>query len=47
SDQLHLPKQSVIQKAADELHDQGAEEGLLEWPALLRMLDRFDESYKD
>jgi ribulose-5-phosphate 4-epimerase/fuculose-1-phosphate aldolase len=47
SQQLHLPKQSVVQKAADELHDHGAEEGILEWPALLRMLDRFDESYKD
>ena len=47
SPQLHLPKQRVIQKAADELHDGGAEEGVLEWPALLRMLDRFDESYKD
>jgi ribulose-5-phosphate 4-epimerase/fuculose-1-phosphate aldolase len=47
SPHLHLPKQGVIQKAADELHDGGAEEGILEWPALLRMLDRFDESYKE
>jgi ribulose-5-phosphate 4-epimerase/fuculose-1-phosphate aldolase len=47
STDLYTPKQSVIQKAADELHDNGAEEGVLEWPALLRMLDRFDESYKD
>jgi ribulose-5-phosphate 4-epimerase/fuculose-1-phosphate aldolase len=47
STDLYTPKQSVIQKAADELHDNGAEEGILEWPALLRMLDRFDESYKD
>jgi len=47
SQQLHIPKQSVIQKASEELHDNGAEEGVLEWQALLRMLDRFDESYKD
>jgi ribulose-5-phosphate 4-epimerase/fuculose-1-phosphate aldolase len=47
STDLYTPIQSVIQKAANELHDNGAEEGILEWPALLRMLDRFDESYKD
>lgn len=40
------PSQEVIQKAANELHDGGAEEGALEWPALLRKLDRIDPSYK-
>lgn len=47
SAELRLPRQGVIQKAAEELHDDGALEGVLEWPALLRMLDRFDESYKE
>ena len=40
------PKPNVIQKAASELHDDGAEEGTLEWPALLRKLNRIDPSYK-
>jgi ribulose-5-phosphate 4-epimerase/fuculose-1-phosphate aldolase len=46
SPHLHLPSNAVISRAANELHDAGAEEGVLEWPALLRKLDRIDPSYK-
>jgi ribulose-5-phosphate 4-epimerase/fuculose-1-phosphate aldolase len=46
SSNLLTPTPAVIQKAAAELHDGGAEEGVLEWPALLRKLDRMDPSYK-
>jgi ribulose-5-phosphate 4-epimerase/fuculose-1-phosphate aldolase len=46
SPHLHLPSNAVINRAANELHDAGAEEGALEWPALLRKLDRIDPSYK-
>lgn len=44
---LIMPDPAVIKKAAAELHDAGAEEGILEWPALLRQLDRIDPSYKN
>ena len=44
--QLTTPDPAIVQKAASELHDSGAEEGALEWPALLRKLDRIDPSYK-
>jgi ribulose-5-phosphate 4-epimerase/fuculose-1-phosphate aldolase len=43
---LIMPEPKLIEKAAAELHDAGAEEGALEWPALLRKLDRIDPSYK-
>jgi ribulose-5-phosphate 4-epimerase/fuculose-1-phosphate aldolase len=46
STNLLTPEPAIIQKAAAELHDGGAEEGMLEWPALLRKLDRIDPSYK-
>jgi ribulose-5-phosphate 4-epimerase/fuculose-1-phosphate aldolase len=46
SPHLHLPSNAAINRAANELHDAGAEEGVLEWPALLRKLDRIDPSYK-
>jgi ribulose-5-phosphate 4-epimerase/fuculose-1-phosphate aldolase len=46
SPHLHLPSNAVINRAANKLHDAGAEEGALEWPALLRKLDRIDPSYK-
>jgi ribulose-5-phosphate 4-epimerase/fuculose-1-phosphate aldolase len=46
SQNLQLPTQAVIQKASAELHADGAEEGVLEWPALLRMLDQIDPSYQ-
>ncbi|MCA3861375.1 MAG: class II aldolase/adducin family protein, partial [Burkholderia sp.] len=31
----------------EQLRDGGAIEGELEWPALLRRLDRIDPSYRD
>ena len=43
---LITPEPTIIAKAAADLHDFGAEEGALEWPALLRKLDRIDPSYK-
>ena len=46
SPNLITPKPAIIAKAAADLHDFGAEEGMLEWPALLRKLDRIDPSYK-
>jgi ribulose-5-phosphate 4-epimerase/fuculose-1-phosphate aldolase len=47
SPNLITPEPRVIEKAAADLHAGGAEEGALEWPALLRKLDRIDPSYKD
>ena len=46
SPNLIMPEPRIIEKAAADLHDFGAEEGILEWPALLRKLDRIDPSYK-
>ena len=46
SPNLITPDPAIIAKAAADLHDFGAEEGVLEWPALLRKLDRIDPSYK-
>ena len=46
SPNLIMPEPRIIGKAAADLHDLGAEEGVLEWPALLRKLDRIDPSYK-
>lgn len=46
SPNLITPETAIIAKAAADLHDFGAEEGVLEWPALLRKLDRIDPSYK-
>ena len=46
SPNLIMPEPRIIKKAAADLHDLGAEEGVLEWPALLRKLDRIDPSYK-
>jgi hypothetical protein len=42
-----MPEPRIIEKAAADLYAFGAEEGVLEWPALLRKLDRIDPSYKD
>jgi hypothetical protein len=42
-----MPGPRIIEKAAADLHGFGAEEGALEWPALLRKLDRIDPSYKE
>jgi ribulose-5-phosphate 4-epimerase/fuculose-1-phosphate aldolase len=47
SPNLITPEPRVTEKAAADLYDFGAEEGALEWPALLRKLDRIDPSYKD
>ena len=46
SPNLITPEPAIIAKAAADLHAFGAEEGALEWPALLRKLDRIDPSYK-
>jgi len=46
SPNLIMPELKIIEKAAAELHDAGAEEGILEWPALLRKLDHIDPNYK-
>jgi ribulose-5-phosphate 4-epimerase/fuculose-1-phosphate aldolase len=46
SPNLIMPEPRIIEKAAADLHAFGAEEGVLEWPALLRKLDRIDPSYK-
>ena len=37
---LHRPRDEVITRAAEQLKDGGAIEGVAEWPALLRKLDR-------
>ncbi|ATJ85696.1 class II aldolase/adducin family protein [Ralstonia solanacearum] len=41
------PTPPVADRAAEQLEDGGAVEGVLEWPALLRKLDRMDHSYRD
>lgn len=41
------PAPDVAAKASEQLYDNGAIEGALEWPALLRKLDRIDASYRD
>ncbi|GAB3627077.1 aldolase [Pandoraea terrae] len=43
----HLPSPAVQDKTAVQLEDGGAVEGVLEWPALLRKLDKIDSSYRD
>ncbi len=44
---LVLPSADVARRTAEQLYDGGAIEGTLEWPALLRKLDRIDPSYRD
>ncbi|WP_206956234.1 class II aldolase/adducin family protein [Trinickia acidisoli] len=44
---LVLPALDVAARAAEQLRDGGAIEGEIEWPALLRKLDRLDRSYRD
>ena len=46
SPNLIMPEPAIVTKAAADLHDFGAEEGILEWPALLRKLDRINPNYK-
>jgi ribulose-5-phosphate 4-epimerase/fuculose-1-phosphate aldolase len=43
----HLPSPAVQDKTAVQLEDGGAIEGVLEWPALLRKLDRIDAAFRD
>jgi ribulose-5-phosphate 4-epimerase/fuculose-1-phosphate aldolase len=43
---LTLPSADVAERTAMQLDDGGAVEGALEWPALLRKLDRIDSSYR-
>jgi hypothetical protein len=44
---LVLPSEAVAQRTAEQLDDGGAIEGVIEWPALLRKLDRLDASFRD
>jgi ribulose-5-phosphate 4-epimerase/fuculose-1-phosphate aldolase len=44
---LEVPADAVVERTARQLHDNDAIEGGLEWPALLRKLDRIDPSYRD
>jgi ribulose-5-phosphate 4-epimerase/fuculose-1-phosphate aldolase len=44
---LVLPLPEVAARTAEQLYDGGAIEGELEWPALLRKLDRLDASYRN
>ncbi len=41
------PTPAVADKTSLQLYDDGAIEGVMEWPALLRKLDRIDPSYKN
>jgi len=41
-----LPAPEVADRAAEQLEDGGALEGVMEWPALLRKLDKIDRSYR-
>lgn len=43
---LVLPSDAIAARTAEQLYDGGAVEGALEWPALLRKLDRLDRSYR-
>ncbi|KWR78629.1 class II aldolase/adducin family protein [Cupriavidus sp. IDO] len=44
---LVQPAPAVADKTSEQLYDNGAVEGALEWPALLRKLDKIDPSYRD
>jgi len=43
---LHRPRDKVIALAAEQLRDGGAVEGVAEWPALLRKLDRLSPEFR-
>ena len=45
--ELVVPSNAVAERTADQLYDGGAIEGAMEWPALLRKLDRIDRTYRD
>ena len=42
---IHLPSEAVLEKAAEQ-YDRMSLSGTHEWPALLRMLDEIDTSYR-
>ncbi|GCB03756.1 class II aldolase/adducin family protein [Ralstonia sp. SET104] len=46
-DGVVAPAPQVADRAAEQLEDGGAIEGVMEWPALLRKLDKIDASYRD
>ncbi|GAA7754640.1 MAG: class II aldolase [Burkholderiaceae bacterium] len=41
------PSAAIADKTSLQLYDGGAVEGVMEWPALLRKLDKIDPSYKN
>ena len=43
---LHRPRDVVIALAAEQLRDGDAVEGIVEWPALLRKLDRISPEFR-
>jgi len=43
---LHRPRAEVIALAAEQLRDGGAIEGVVEWPALIRKLDRICPDFR-
>jgi ribulose-5-phosphate 4-epimerase/fuculose-1-phosphate aldolase len=43
---LHQPRGEVIALAAEQLRDGGAVEGVVEWPALVRRLDRICPDFR-
>ena len=43
---LHLPPPEVCQKSADQLWSYPLRPDVLEWPALLRLLDRVDPAWR-
>lgn len=45
--ELVVPSDAVAARTAEQLFDGGAIEGALEWPALLRKLERLDRTYRD
>ena len=44
---LHRPRAQVIALAAEQLRDGGAIEGVTEWPALIRKLDRSSPDFRN
>ncbi|MGZ3603294.1 MAG: class II aldolase/adducin family protein, partial [Ktedonobacterales bacterium] len=48
SNQKHrLPDDAIAEKAAHQLESYPIPPSVLEWPALLRKLDRVDRSYRE
>lgn len=41
------PAPAIAERTSLQLFDNGAVEGVMEWPALLRRLDKIDPTYKD